>query len=312
MRFRRFATGFRARLAGVVGAATCASLGAAHLQESEPQRLAVRDNQGRLRLLSPEQTQQVLARQLLARAQQALADPPASLRRFGDVWRKYVSDSDVAQLESARGSVLSALRESQQEGRLTRALGEAVEGAESRAAELRKTAVRGAAAVPWAVSTAGTKLEPAVGGPAVTQRAALGGKLVGLYFTASWCGPCRRFSPKLVELHERARSKAPGGASPLEVVLVSWDEDAEAQRAYAKAAGMPWLAVPFENDAVRHELSLRFNVAHIPTLVIVEVSPDGRSATLVSEHGRDEVEEALAGRVPGARSGTGSWLEKVL
>ena len=29
---------------------------------------------------------------------------------------------------------------------------------------------------------------------------ALGGKIVGLYFSASWCPPCRKFSPELSKL----------------------------------------------------------------------------------------------------------------
>ena len=75
---------------------------------------------------------QVMANQALARAEQALADPPAALRRFGDAWRKYVSKEGMSAIEEARGSVVAAIRLAQREGRPTAALAEAVEAAENR------------------------------------------------------------------------------------------------------------------------------------------------------------------------------------
>ena len=84
----------------------------------------------------------------------------------------------------------------------------------ARGRELRGAAARAAAAAPWSLAMGACRLEPAVGGKAVPHTEALGGKLVGVYVTASWCGPCRRFSPKLVELHARARVN-PEGFNPL-------------------------------------------------------------------------------------------------
>ncbi|EOD39125.1 hypothetical protein EMIHUDRAFT_49035, partial [Emiliania huxleyi CCMP1516] len=102
----------------------------------------------------------------------------------------------------------------------------------------------------------------------------LRGRVVGLYFTASWCGPCRRFTPKLVQLYEAAaRASPPDG---LELVLVSWDEIGDERREYARQAGMRWLALPHSREAraLADELTLRYDVTSIPALVVVEVSAD--------------------------------------
>ena len=71
----------------------------------------------------------------------------------------------------------------------------------------------------------------------------LAGHTVGVYASASWCGPCRQFTPSLAAFYEQAR--ASGRA--FQVVLVSCDRDAAAAAAYL--AKMPWLAVPYASPA---------------------------------------------------------------
>mgnify|MGYP004713239429 CR=1 FL=1 len=90
----------------------------------------------------------------------------------------------------------------------------------------------------------------------------LKGKKVGLYFSASWCGPCRRFTPKLVEVYNELLPK-----DDFEIVFVSADEDDESFAAYFSK--MPWLAIPFSDSETRDRLDELFSVRGIPHLVII-------------------------------------------
>ena len=72
----------------------------------------------------------------------------------------------------------------------------------------------------------------------------LKGKAVGVYFSAHWCGPCRRFTPKLVDYRETHKDD-------FEVVFVSGDRSEKDQFKYMKTAGMKWPAVQFNSTATR-------------------------------------------------------------
>ena len=55
---------------------------------------------------------------------------------------------------------------------------------------------------------------------------ALAGKpVIGIYFSASWCPPCRMFTPKLLAYREANKAD-------FEVVFVSSDRDVDAQFKY--------------------------------------------------------------------------------
>lgn len=58
-----------------------------------------------------------------------------------------------------------------------------------------------------------------------------------IYYGAYWCGPCRRFSPSLVEAYHRLKAIAP---DRFEVIFVSSDHDDYHQLTYAKEVSMPW------------------------------------------------------------------------
>ncbi|KAG5498998.1 hypothetical protein GH5_03695 [Leishmania sp. Ghana 2012 LV757] len=88
----------------------------------------------------------------------------------------------------------------------------------------------------------------------------LAGKTFFFYFSASWCPPCRGFTPQLVEFYQ-----AHAEAKNFEVMLISWDEAAEDFSEYY--AKMPWLALPFEDRKGMEFLKTGFKVESIPTLI---------------------------------------------
>ena len=125
----------------------------------------------------------------------------------------------------------------------------------------------------WQRRPFGDELTDATGAKVPVAR--LEGKLVGLYFSAHWCPPCRRFTPRLVDFRNQL-----GKESPLEIVFVSCDRDARAMADYMSGASMPWLAVPYASPR-REALMERFHVRGIPALIILDkngktITPDGR------------------------------------
>jgi len=114
-------------------------------------------------------------------------------------------------------------------------------------------------------------------GPVPTEQALKGKKAVALYFSAHWCPPCRQFTPQLAEWYT-SDLKAAG----LEVVFMSGDKDEAAFNEYF--GEMPWLALPYEARELKEQLSKKYKVAGIPSVVIVNpangetITTDGRAA----------------------------------
>ena len=94
-------------------------------------------------------------------------------------------------------------------------------------------------------------------------------KYIGLYFSASWCGPCRSFTPELIKFRNQH-------AENFEVVLVGGDGSPKAQSKYIKKYNMPWLAMENQSEAAK-KASKNLQVQYIPYLVIL--APDGRVIT---------------------------------
>lgn len=120
-------------------------------------------------------------------------------------------------------------------------------------------------------------LRDAAGGR--VELAAIEGKIVGLYFSAHWCPPCRAFSPKLVEFRNAHQKD-------FEVVFVSSDKSEEDQFTYMKEVNMPWPVVPYKSQPVQ-ELKGKYGIRSIPTLIIC--SPKGK---VITTQGRQEVSDA--------------------
>jgi len=90
------------------------------------------------------------------------------------------------------------------------------------------------------------------------------------YFGAKWCGPCVRFSPRLVQIYQRLKATAPGR---FEVIFVSDDESSADQLAYARSVDMPWPILKFSavNSVTAFE---QWRGRGIPCLVVVNREGD--------------------------------------
>ena len=104
----------------------------------------------------------------------------------------------------------------------------------------------------------------------------LAGKVIGLYFSAEWCPPCRAFTPELVKLRDSKDDK-------FEVVFVSSDQSPEAQQKYMKGYNMNWPAIPHDSP-LRQQLQVKYDVQGIPSLVIVD-----DQGNLITKEGRSEM-----------------------
>jgi thiol-disulfide isomerase/thioredoxin len=96
----------------------------------------------------------------------------------------------------------------------------------------------------------------------IVDTSSLSGKVVLLYFSASWCGPCRQFTPRLVEFYNSMKAMG----KPIEVVFVSADQDEHSFNEYFHKMG--WLAVPF-HDPRREDLSAEHGIRGIPSLRVI-------------------------------------------
>jgi nucleoredoxin len=116
-------------------------------------------------------------------------------------------------------------------------------------------------------------------------------RIVGIYFSAHWCPPCRNFTPKLAEFYNEVNSEE----KQFEVVFVSSDKDEKSFKDYHNE--MPWLALPF-GDPIVAEIKQKYQVRGIPTLVLLR--PDG---TTIDVDSRNDV-------TAGPQSFK-KWLEKL-
>jgi nucleoredoxin len=72
----------------------------------------------------------------------------------------------------------------------------------------------------------------------------LSGKIIGLYFSAHWCPPCRMFTPKLVEFYKKHSS-----TKNFEIIFLSSDNNEASFNEYYST--MPWLSLAFEERQLK-------------------------------------------------------------
>jgi len=118
-------------------------------------------------------------------------------------------------------------------------------------------------------------------GETVSGGAALAGKkVIGIYFSAHWCPPCRMFTPTLKEFYDELLEQG----CEFEIVFVSSDRSPADMVSYMKEAHGEWLAVPHGSPTAQ-ELKTKFGVSGIPMLVFLRA--DGSEA---DKNGRQVVQ----------------------
>ena len=90
-------------------------------------------------------------------------------------------------------------------------------------------------------------------------------KLIGLYFSAHWCGPCRKFTPNLVAFYKKHAAAHP----EFEILFVSNDQSALAMEGYMRDMQMPWPAVRYDKVSGNQALK-KYAGSGIPCLVVVD------------------------------------------
>ncbi len=114
-----------------------------------------------------------------------------------------------------------------------------------------------------AAALAGT-LVGADGKPAAAESLA-DTQVFALYYGASWCAPCRKFSPELVKFANRVGPENPR----LTIVLMSNDKADADMYGYMREETMPWAAIPLNQLNERPALT-GYVRGGIPHLVIVD------------------------------------------
>lgn len=109
-------------------------------------------------------------------------------------------------------------------------------------------------------------------------------KFIGLYCSASWCPPCRAFTPELIKFYERNKSK-------IEIILIGHDRDKNGVLEYMKSHKMPWNAIHRKAPGA-HDYIRRHKINGIPDFRVFKKNGD----LVVAGCNLDAVRKAIKGK----------------
>jgi nucleoredoxin len=132
-------------------------------------------------------------------------------------------------------------------------------------------------------------------------------EVLGIYFSAHWCPPCRRFTPVLSERYTKLKE----AGKKTEFLFLSSDQDQEAFDEYH--ASMPFPALPYSEDEVKEKLSAKYEVRGIPSFVLV----NAKTGELITKEGRNIINDSdFLNKFPSIGDGSASEalapVEKIL
>lgn len=106
-------------------------------------------------------------------------------------------------------------------------------------------------------------------------------KVIGLYFSASWCPPCKKFTPILSTFYEDLVEYY----DDIEIIYISSDKDQEEFNTYWE--NMPFPALIYENRKDKEELTKLYNIGKIPSLIFLNINGD-----IIINNGKDLIQNA--------------------
>lgn len=99
------------------------------------------------------------------------------------------------------------------------------------------------------------------------------GKYVLLDFWGSWCGPCRKEHPGLVNLYTEFREAEFKGAAGFEIVSIGLESNRTSWADAIQSDSLFWPNHLFEPEMFEGEIPKAYNVRQLPTKFLVD--PDG-------------------------------------
>lgn len=113
------------------------------------------------------------------------------------------------------------------------------------------------------------------------------GKVVLVTFWATWCGPCRREIPALLQAYESYHQQG------FDIVAISVDDDRKALETFLQENKLPW-TILFDQESPGEKMASKYGVMSIPQMILV--GRDGKVvATGVRGHSLPEYLNQLIG-----------------
>ncbi len=93
------------------------------------------------------------------------------------------------------------------------------------------------------------------------------GKVVLIDFWASWCGPCRRENPNVVEAYEKYNKKKFATGKGFEVISISLDKNVDAWKSAILQDNLKWPAHALDQGGIVAQL---YQVRSIPSGFLID------------------------------------------